>query len=377
MAPGHILKSPDNLNPQVTSGPFMMAESAPGNHFTLVRNPDYYQASKKLPYLDKVVLRIASQDGINTDLRTNTIDLTTQQSLDATQDYTRLHSYSLVTPPTSVYFGALYFNFHNTVLASHPEVRQAIATAIDYQALIKYENTPQPGVVNQQCTDHSSFYHPGFDPTAPCPIFDSTTANQLLDDNGWVRGPDGVRTKGGQRLEFEFSAPINPNNADRFTLETIIQRDLQAIGIKLVIQNYPENLFFSPFLTGGKASPPTRAIAGRYDIAEFANNTGLDPDDSALLACDQVPPNGFNIDFYCNPALDTLYKQELATPDTGARQNIFEHIHLIYLTEFPFIVLFGEYDSYMVRKGTHNFQPSPLGYSDDNIWEWWCDNGKC
>jgi hypothetical protein len=31
-----------------------------------------------------------------------------------------------------------------------------------------------------------------------------------------------VRTKGGQRLEFEFSAPIDPGNEDRIGLEAII-----------------------------------------------------------------------------------------------------------------------------------------------------------
>src|SRR6266480_6653770 len=35
MAPEAIKKSPDNLNPQVTSGPFMMAERVPGDHYTL------------------------------------------------------------------------------------------------------------------------------------------------------------------------------------------------------------------------------------------------------------------------------------------------------------------------------------------------------
>ena len=58
IAPEAIRKSPDNLNPKVTSGPFMMAESIPGDHYTLVRNPRYYRASEGLPYLDKVVFRI-------------------------------------------------------------------------------------------------------------------------------------------------------------------------------------------------------------------------------------------------------------------------------------------------------------------------------
>ena len=42
--PGSILKSADNLNPSVVSGPFMMSESKSGDHYTMVRNPNYYQA---------------------------------------------------------------------------------------------------------------------------------------------------------------------------------------------------------------------------------------------------------------------------------------------------------------------------------------------
>ena len=207
------------------------------------------------------------------------------------QDYKRLHSYTLVTPPTNINFEVLYFNFHNTVLASHLEVRQAIAMAIDHQALIESENLPLQGVAIQQCTDHSSFYHPGFDPNATCPIFDPAAANQLLDTNGWVRGPDGVRTKGGQRLEFEYSLPIPPDDPTRFSIEAIVQRDLRAIGIKLDIQNYPENTFVSPFLIGAKASPPTGALADRFDIAEIAVSFDYDPDDSVFLGCDQSLPN--------------------------------------------------------------------------------------
>ncbi len=51
------------------------------------------------------------------------------------------------------------------------------------------------------CTDHGSFYHPGFEPFAPCPLFDPAAANKLLEDNGWAKGPDGVRTK---RAFFSF-----------------------------------------------------------------------------------------------------------------------------------------------------------------------------
>jgi peptide/nickel transport system substrate-binding protein len=378
MVPEQIQKSPDNLNPQVVSGPFMMAERVPGDHYTLVRNPRYYRAGEGLPYLDKVVFRIANSDAILKDLQAGSIDSAWFLDPEKWQAYQRLKNYILTPTPTSAGFEALYFNFHNIVLASHLEVRQAMAMAIDQQALIQQA---RHGFATPLCTDHPSALHPGYDPNVSfgsygCPVvFDLALANQLLEDHGWVKGADGVRTKGGQRLEFEYSttAGIPWRSAD----EAILQRDFLAIGIKLDIQNYPGDTFFGSFLPGGKASPPTGAVTGRFDIAEWENDYLYDPDDSFILACDQFPPNGGNFTFHCNHTLDALYKQEQASPDPGVRQQLFDQIHQIYLTDFPFITLFSLLNLAMVRKGTHNYQPSPIAGETVNIWEWWCENGKC
>ena len=369
VAPEAISKSPDNLNPKVTSGPFMMAESIPGEHYTLVRNPRYYRASEGLPYLDKVIFRNINKDTILKELQAGTID-STGLDVSQVQEARRLTHYTLVTSPTSSSFEAMYFNFHNQVLATHLEVRQAMAKAIDHPALL---NEAALGFASLLCTDHPSALHPGYEAQPPCPEFNPAAANKLLDDNGWAKGTDGVRTRGGERLEFEYATTAN--NPWRLATEAVVQRNFSAIGIKLDIQNYPGPMFFGSLLPGGKASPPTGAISGRYDIAEFNNGFDYDPDDAFLLACDQFPPTGFNIDFYCNQTLDALYHQEQATADPGARQQIFVQIHQIYLTEFPFIVLYSLNDFSIVRKGTHNYQPGPFGAGE--TWEWWCENGKC
>jgi peptide/nickel transport system substrate-binding protein len=356
----------------VVSGPFMMSERLPSDHYTLVRNPRYYRAREGLPYLDKVVFRIANPDAILKDLQASAIDSAWFLDLEKWQAYQRLKNYTLVTAPTSPNVEALYFNFHNTVLANHLEVRQAMAMAIDQQALIQ---GARHGFATPLCTDHPSAVHPGYEAGASCPEFNLAAANKLLDDNGWVQGPDGVRARGGQRLEFESSTISN--DAWRIDTEMILQRNFQSIGIKLDIQNYPGETLFGPFLTAGKASPPTGALAGRYDIAEYTEYYGYDPDDSVQFACDQFPPKGQNYTFYCNHALDTLFQQELAAGDSGVRQQLFDQIHQIYLTQLPFIVLYSPLDQGMVSKRTHNYQPSPFGLDDDNIWEWWCDRGKC
>ena len=59
------------------------------------------------------------------------------------------------------------------------------------------------------------------------------------------------------------------------------------------------------------------------------------------------------------------------------RQQIFNQIHHIYLTVFPFIVLYSTLNPSIVRKGTHNYHPSTFEGETVNIWEWWCDGGKC
>jgi peptide/nickel transport system substrate-binding protein len=284
MAPEQILKSPENVNPQVVSGPFMMAESVPGDHYTLMRNPRYYRAREGLPYLDKLVIRIANQEGVLKDLQAGTITSSWFLDLGKVPEFQRLSHYSLVTAPTSASFEALYFNLHNTVLASHLEVRQAIAMAIDHQALIQ---GARHGFASQLCADHPSAVHPGYEPSLPCAPFDSAAANKVLDDSGWVRGADGVRTRHGQRLEFEYSTAIfAANNQWRLDTETILQRNLRAIGIKLDIQNYSfEKFFVGPFLTGGKASPSfSKAMPMIPTIPGCSRAIRFPPRDSTLLS---------------------------------------------------------------------------------------------
>lgn len=366
MAPDQILRSADNLNPSVTSGPFMMSESAPGDHYTVARNPRYYRASEGMPYLDKVIFRIVpDQNQVLKDFRAGTVDSGWLVDVTNPTAYRRLTNYNLVENPKSTNFEAMYFNFHNSILAKNLEVREAIAMAIDHQALMKSARYGQAVLL---CTDHSPALQPGYQADAPCPKFDVNAANALLDRDGWARGADGYRSKNHQKLEFKYSTTVG--NAWRSEDEVILQQNLASIGIKLDIQNYPAITFYLSFLTNGKP--------GTYDIAEFENSFNYDADDSSMLSCNQIPPNGFNIDFYCNKALDALYTQEQETVNPIVRQNIFNQIHQIYLTDFPFITLYNPLDLFMVKKGTHNYLPAPKGPLETiNIWEWWCDSGQC
>jgi serine/threonine protein kinase/ABC-type transport system substrate-binding protein len=122
MVPEAILTSPENLNPKVTSGPFLMAESVPGDHYTLVRNPRYYRAREGLPYLDKVVFfDLPNLETNLKDLQAGTITSAEFLDVSKVQQYQRLRDFTLINAPGQIGFEGLFFNLtfwtdrHNNV----------------------------------------------------------------------------------------------------------------------------------------------------------------------------------------------------------------------------------------------------------------------
>ncbi len=363
MDPGAILKSSDNLNPSVTSGPFMMSESKPTDHYTVVRNPNYFDASKGLPYLDKVIFRIVPNlNTITTDLQAGTIDSAYFLDVSKALVYKSLSNYQVVADPKTYSFEALYFDFHNKILANNPEIRQAMSMAVDQTTLIQ---VARRGLGGPLCTDHTATQSPGYTQGIQCPKFDIAAAKALLTAHGWVPDPTtGVRSKNGQKLEFQYSTTAG--NLWRSDDQLINQQNFAQIGVKLDIQNYPASTFFGPILNDGKP--------GTYDIAEYATSNTYDPDDAGLFQCN----NPSNLTFYCNPALDAQYKAEQSSAVPSVRQAAFDKIHQIELTDFPFIVEFAAPDVSVHKIGTNNYAPSLLGVGETvNIWQWWCNGGTC
>jgi len=369
MDPAAVLRSPQNLNPTATSGPFMMSESKPGDHYTIVRNPKYYLASQGLPYLDGVVFRIvADQNTILKDLQAGSIDSAWFLDVSKAVAYQSLSNYQIIgdgggTGTNAYSWEAIWINFNNKILGGNPEVRQAMAMAVDKQSLIQVARRGFAGV---RCQDHPSIQVPGYTTSLACPKFDLTAANALLDQHGWVKGSDGVRSRNGQRLEFQYSTTAG--NLWRSDDQLLNQANFMKIGIKVDIMNYPASTFFGSVLPAGKP--------GQYDIAEFAESGAFDPDNSILLTCAEKGLGNFA--FYCTSQMETLQKQQLSTGDNTARETAFDGINQLEVTDTPFIVEFSSPDLAVYKKGTHNYLPSAVGVgSTENIWLWWCDNGTC
>lgn len=364
-----ILKSPDSQLPHVTNGPFMIKadESTSQQQYTVVRNPYYYQPG--LPYLDKIVFRIVNNpDTILADAQAHQITSAWFLDVSKINAYKAITGYTTAPDQVSAGYEALWFNQNNPALKD-VNVRKAIAMSIDHNKLI---SVARNGFATNLCTDHPASLVPGYQANAPCPAFDPAAANALLDQAGWVKGADGVRSKGGLRLDFKYTTTTL---FWRKTDQVIVQQNLAAIGIKTTLVNTPGSTFFGSVLPQGKP--------GTYDIAEFEQTYSYDADDSSTLDCAAIPSaansfGGQNYAFWCDPATTPLYNQELSSTDPAVRQDAFNKLHQIYLTEFPFATEYAPINATIVKDTAHNYASGPMGAQETvNVWNWWCTGGVC
>ena len=139
--------------------------------------------------------------------------------------------------------------------------------------------------------------------------FDPDKAKQLLGDAGWQPGADGVRAKGGQKLEIAF--PIISRPRDKAMAESI-QASLRDVGIDM------------------KVDPLERAAAreaynqNRYDVSFMWFSYG-DPDVlRTIFHSDNV--QAFNRARYQVPEVDKMLEEAAGLTDLTKRADIYKQI---------------------------------------------------
>jgi peptide/nickel transport system substrate-binding protein len=140
--------------------------------------------------------------------------------------------------------------------------------------------------------------------------FDPAAANKLLDDNGWVKGSDGVRAKGGVKLKILFGTTVN---ALRQKTQDILKKNWEAVGFSVELRSISAGVFFSNAADG--------ANRFYYDVTMFTNGTA--PDITNYMAgwtTKQIAQksnnwNQNNYHRYSNPAYDAIVDQMRTTTD--------------------------------------------------------------
>lgn len=207
-----------------------------------------------------------------------------------------------------------------------PQVRLAIATAIDKQDLVDVvlQGNGVPGVSIIPPTLGGGFW---FNSDIQDVKFDLDEANRILEEAGYVMGNDGVRVKDDIRLEMRLQYPSDQPNYPRAA--EMIANWLSQIGIKATPESVdPDSLVVA---TNPNAD---------YDLVIWG--WGADPDPDFMLSVmtsDQFVEGGWSDSGYSNPEYDRLYLEQQKAIDPEERRKIVWEMQEMVFNDRPYIVL--------------------------------------
>ncbi|WP_435737926.1 ABC transporter substrate-binding protein [Cellulosimicrobium sp. PMB13] len=164
---------------------------------------------------------------------------------------------------------------------------------------------------------------------------DVDTANQILDDAGWVMGDDGVRTKDGQRLSMTIQTVTGWS--DFISLNDAMKQQAAEAGIELVPSQVAWNEWNQAQTSGtfqlsldsiglGASSNPYFTYFGKYDSA----NT---------VKVGETASAG-NFARFSNPDVDAALATARATDDEAVQTQEYAKVQEIIADELPYIPIY-------------------------------------
>ncbi len=359
-----------NRNP-VGAGPFIISAWTSGESITLTKNPNYFEAGK--PYIDSLVFRIVPEPAAQTAMMLNGEAQLQLWPGEFKADYDELlkgKATQHLIP--GIWNMAIDFNLSApfdgdpTAATPHPilgdlRVRQAIASAINYQSL-------QQDVLKGSVSDSTNPFAYGW---YQCDLprafgYDVEKANQLLDEAGWVMGDDGVRVaKGamyaedGTRLSLELQG-YTAFDPLQLTEEFIVE-NLKAVGVEARIQNYDFSIIFGTFEDN---SP--RAV-GDFDMLIFDRGFTTEPQGYNYDAyhSSRIPtaenPTGGNYFRWVNPDVDAALETAGSSFDIQTRKDAYCTVGQAVIDDMPQVYLYLFQDNYGVADNLEGYTLSTWG----------------
>lgn len=329
------------LNP-IGTGPFMFEEWVPGDHITLVRNPDYnlppipFYSKEGPPATEKITFKILPDSTIQLEaLVKGEIHVLIHDI--APKDVVSLQENADIEvdafpSPVVLYFG---LNVEKPP-TDELDVRRALAYTFDRQSLIDniYEGLAAPayGYIPPRFQDagyNSEMLKESLDL-----VYNVDQAKMILDQAGWVEGSDGIREKDGQRLEIVFwSENISPWK----DIAEALQAQALEVGIQLNLESFDSSTFWNTLKDG--------AMNAWFGRGGFATQDFL----SYHFDSANIP--GTNRYRYANPKVDSLLAQARHAYEPAEWQKLYGEVETIVFGEdFVAVPLLYPFQSNAWRK---------------------------
>jgi peptide/nickel transport system substrate-binding protein len=354
--PKHLLGTLANINnadynsKPIGIGPFRYVKWVRGDHVELEANPSYWRGT---PKLKKIIYKfIPDSNTLLTQVQTGEVDMWPEVGLGYFARVKALPRVKTIHHPGYLY-SHLDFNLSRKIFSDEP-VREALRYALDRRTL-RDKVQHGLGVLQEGAIPPVSPLYTAL-PRIP---FDLAKAQALLDTDGWKRGADGVRSKNGQRLTFDFALQSGQPDADQ--LVELIRSTWQQIGAQINVQHYAPTIMFAPYQQGGIV------YAGKFDMISFAWQLTPDADLSGTHGCKFFPPNGQNDLHYCNPKTDALLNAAKAAYDESERRPILAAAQKLIIADVPDIVLWIREDIFTYNTDLRGWHPNSTTPFDDML----------
>jgi peptide/nickel transport system substrate-binding protein len=226
---------------------------------------------------------------------------------------------------------------------SDVRVRRAIGEAIDREAIARYKFAGHATVA-------TTLLPPGNWARAddlPRLPYDPGAAAALLDEVGLKPDTRGIRLS----LDYKTST-------DRFrrSIGLVLVDQLAKVGIDVNLTSLEFGTFFSD------------VRKGNFELATLKWVPIIDPDlYSLIFASSSIPTpenntNGANRGHYINPEVDALLEQGRRADSEAARRQSYLKVQDILARDLPYVVLWYEDSTVVLRKGLSGLSLSPFGF---------------
>jgi ABC-type oligopeptide transport system substrate-binding subunit len=324
--PGHI----------VTDGPFMLKQWKHDASLTLVKNPDYVEASTVK--LDTVKLNIIT-DGSTAEQTFNSGGVDVNETGWPPSDTPQIK-----TTPAYQQFPSLGIYYYGFNIKAIPDVnqRKAMALAIDRKTIV--DHITQTGQV--PATAFTPEGIPGASTINSESNFLKPTADMTL----------------AQQYMNKVSSPVKNinlifNNAPGHKeIAIAIQAQWKKLGLNVTLkqQDWPQ---FLKFL--GPPPDPSVSVYRNGWIADF-------PDDFNFLSIFQCG-SGNNNTNWCNKKYDDLLKQATAEQDQAKRYDLYKQAEAMLTSkdgDMPIAPIYWYTFAYQVAENVHGWNTNPMDEID-------------
>jgi len=354
--PAHVIAKLPEMNDvaynsqPIGTGPFVVKSWQRNGKLIFEANPHYWRGA---PKLKEIIFQAQPSD------QTELIGFKTHE-LDADIDASigLIPEYKTVTGMRTSVSRSLRLTvgiMNAQGVLGDVRLRHAIIYALDRRAMLE-KIAHNAGYVADEYLPNWSWAHTADVPKYP---YDPKLAAATLDSAGWRMGSDGYRYKNGSRLQIVLIGVAGSTASHNFN--TVVQSYLRAVGIDAIIKEFSYAVVFN-------ISGPIRQ--GRYDMATYSYSVNFDPAALNDDGCDQFAPAGANEERFCDPLVDRLERQAMATNDRAARLKLYRVIEKRRMEDLPAVPYYFRDRVSVFNEDLHGFRASRGIMANWNAWQW-------